>query len=122
MFFSRKKNKVEIDLGWLNTDIHSHLIPDIDDGSPDMETSVELIRGMAELGYKKLITTPHILWEMYPNTPDKINRGLDLVRERIKKEGINIELAAAAEYFIDEHLEQQLKNREPLLTLNGSLV
>ena len=54
--------------------MHSHLLPGIDDGAKDMETSLELIRGMRELGYKKLITTPHIIWDMYRNTPEIIQR------------------------------------------------
>ncbi len=59
MFF-KKKAASDTDLSGLRCDMHSHLIPGIDDGSPDMETSVRLIRGFIELGYKKIITTPHI--------------------------------------------------------------
>ena len=59
-------------LAWLHTDMHSHLIPGIDDGSPDMDTTLELVRGLAGMGYKKVITTPHIFQEFYPNTPDII--------------------------------------------------
>nr|MBA4166716.1 histidinol phosphatase [Chitinophagaceae bacterium] len=53
------------DLSGLATDMHSHLIPGIDDGSPDVETSIALIRGLTALGYKKFIATPHILWDIY---------------------------------------------------------
>jgi tyrosine-protein phosphatase YwqE len=60
-FFSKSRAKGEkVDYSVFKTDMHSHLLPGIDDGAKDMETSVELIRGMSELGYKKLITTPHI--------------------------------------------------------------
>jgi tyrosine-protein phosphatase YwqE len=45
------------------TDIHSHLLPGIDDGSPDIETSLMLIGEFQELGFQKLITTPHIRME-----------------------------------------------------------
>jgi tyrosine-protein phosphatase YwqE len=69
--FSRKKSSGPANLGWLHTDMHSHLIPGIDDGSPDMATSIQLIRGFQSLGYKKIITTPHILWQIYPNTSEK---------------------------------------------------
>src|SRR5689334_5142119 len=102
--------------------MHSHLIPGIDDGSPDMETSIELIRGFKELGYKKIITTPHIFWEMYPNTPDIINSKLEDVRKELKAQNIEIELHAAAEYFIDEHFAESLYRKEQLLTLKDNLV
>ena len=68
-FFRKKRTDSNIaDYGILHADIHSHLLPGIDDGSPDIETSVQLITGMNRLGYKKLITTPHILWDVYKNT------------------------------------------------------
>lgn len=109
-------------LEWLQTDMHSHLIPGIDDGSPNVEASIQLIRGLMDLGYKKVITTPHILWDMYPNTPEKINGGLELVRQRLKEEGIDFEIHAAAEYFIDEHFVNHLVAKQPLLTLKANLV
>lgn len=102
--------------------MHSHLLPGIDDGSDSIETSLELIKGMRALGYRKLITTPHIMWDMYRNTPSIINRQLDIVRSAINKEGIDIEINAAAEYFLDEHVEDLLKAKEPLLTLSGNKV
>jgi protein-tyrosine phosphatase len=121
MLFSRK-NKVLSDLSWLHTDMHSHLVPGIDDGSPDLSTSISLIKGLHSLGYKKIITTPHILWEIYPNTHDRIVDGITEVRKAIQLEGIEVELHAAAEYFIDEHFEQELKNKVPLLTLSANMV
>ncbi len=106
----------------LKVDLHSHLIPGIDDGSQNMENSVDLIRKMKELGYVKLITTPHVLGDIYPNTRDIILSGLDRLRKRIAEEGIDIEINAAAEYFLDEHVEQLLQRKEKLLTLHDNLV
>lgn len=122
MFFSRKKRTVSTDFSWLHTDMHSHLLPGIDDGSPDLATSIELVEGLADLGYKKLITTPHILWEMYPNTPEIISNAVGLLREALMIKGIEVDLRAAAEYFIDDHFYRQLKARAPLLTLSENLV
>lgn len=122
MFFSRKKNTEKTDLGWLGADMHSHLVPGIDDGSPDLATSLELVRGMMELGYKKIITTPHVLKEIYPNTEDTILPGIQKLKEAAAAEGLDVELSAAAEYFIDEHFEEHLKSRKPLLRLGGNLV
>ena len=66
-------------------DIHSHLLPGIDDGAPDLDTSILLIQKMSSYGIKNFITTPHILGEMYPNTPEIIKAKLRLVQDELKK-------------------------------------
>ncbi|MCU7551310.1 histidinol phosphatase [Chitinophagaceae bacterium LB-8] len=122
MFFFKKKSPKLTDLSWLKTDIHSHLIPGIDDGSPDMATSLALIKDLAALGYKKIITTPHINWEVYPNTPEIITAGLGELQEAVAAEGIDVEIGAAAEYYIDEHFGELLRQKAPLLTLKDNLL
>src|SRR5436190_12546734 len=122
LFSQSKSEKAKVDLSELKTDLHSHLIPGIDDGSPDMETSLKLIKGMIGFGYKKLITTPHIMWDMYQNTREIILEKLEELRAAVKAEGLDIEIKAAAEYFIDDHVEGLLKRKEPLLTISGSMV
>jgi len=102
--------------------MHSHLLPGIDDGVKTIEASLELIRGMKELGYQKLITTPHIIWDIYRNTPDIIQEKLVQVQDAVKSEGIDVEIHAAAEYFLDEHVEELLKKKEPLLAISGNKV
>lgn len=119
--FSKSK-KEKVDFGLLKADMHSHLLPGIDDGSPDLKTSLQLIRGMADLGYKKLITTPHIMWDMYRNTPAIIDEKLALLKEGVAAEGMEVELAAAAEYYIDEYFEDLLRKKEPLLTIGVNMV
>ena len=123
MFLFKKKKIDQIpDYSWVGADMHSHLLPGIDDGSPDMETSISLIRGMKELGFKKLITTPHILWDMYQNNSSIILAKLQEVRDKLQEENIDIELHAAAEYFIDDHLAELLDKKEPLLTFGNKMV
>ena len=58
----------------LKTDMHSHLLPGIDDGAPDIETSLKLVKGLAGLGYKRLITPPPIMHDLYPNSPAHLVR------------------------------------------------
>ena len=121
--FSKSKQKPEkFDYAVLKTDMHSHLLPGIDDGAQDLESSVQLIRGMRELGYQKLITTPHVIWDLFKNTPAIIHEKLYLLQKAVADAGIDIEIQAAAEYFLDEHVEELLKKKEPLLTLNGNKV
>ena len=118
----RKKPASTTDLGWLQTDLHSHLVPGIDDGAPDMATTLELIRGLKELGFTNLITTPHILWELYPNTPEIIIKGSTEVEQKLQEESLQIPFKAAAEYYIDEHFDDELRAKKPLLTIKDNLV
>jgi tyrosine-protein phosphatase YwqE len=122
-FFSKSKSSLEkADFSLLKTDMHSHLLPGIDDGSPNIETSLMLIRGMIQMGYTKFITTPHIMWDMYKNTPTIILAKLEMLREAIKTAGLNVEINAAAEYFLDDHVESLLAKKEPLLTISDKKV
>ncbi len=98
-----------VDFSSVITDMHSHLIPGIDDGAQTIEDSIILIKGLYKLGFRKLITTPHIMSDYYKNTPENINAGLDKVREAIAKEGIEMQIDAAAEYYLDEQFLDKLK-------------
>lgn len=102
--------------------MHSHLIPGIDDGAQDVVASLELIKGLMDLGYKKLITTPHIMWDMYQNTPEIILNGLERLRRALQLEGMQIEVNAAAEYFLDDHVTELLNRKAALLPVNGKMV
>lgn len=104
----------------IHTDMHSHLLPAIDDGAKSIEDSILLIKKFVELGYKKLITTPHIMSDFYRNTPEIINSKLDQLHQEIQKLGWTIELKAAAEYYLDEGFMAKLNAKEPLLTLEQS--
>jgi tyrosine-protein phosphatase YwqE len=122
LFSKAKSSHTGFDFSLLKTDMHSHLIPGIDDGAPDMETSLRLIRGMMELGYKKLITTPHVMWDMYRNTREGILEKLEHLRSTVKAEGLDVEINAAAEYFLDDYMEGLVKKNEPLLTISSNMV
>jgi len=97
-FLRGKPEQIEaLDLSWLEVDMHSHLIPGIDDGSKSMEESLELIKRLSSYGLQKIITTPHVMSEYYKNTPEIISMGLEDLRKAVKAEGISIEIEAAAE-------------------------
>jgi tyrosine-protein phosphatase YwqE len=102
--------------------MHSHLIPGIDDGAKDMEDSIQLIKGLKELGYRKLITTPHIQGDFFHNTPGIIGEGLEAVRAELTRQHIGIELHAAAEYLIDDNFIRLLGDEAPMLTLKDRLI
>jgi protein-tyrosine phosphatase len=109
--FLKKQPKLPtLDLSVLRTDMHSHFIPGIDDGAQTMEDSLVMLKGMQELGYKKVITTPHIMTDGYRNTPEIILSGLEKVKQAAKEAGIDIEIEAAAEYYLDYEFEKKLKD------------
>lgn len=122
LFGKSKARTASFDFSLLGTDMHSHILPGIDDGAPELAASVELIRGLSELGYTKLVATPHVMWDMYRNTPEIIQARLEQVKAAVKEAGIKVELSAAAEYFLDEHVEELLKNKTALLPISGNKV
>ena len=104
----------------LRTDMHSHLIPGIDDGAPDLETSMELVKGLLELGYEKLITTPHIMWDIHKNTSDIILENFAKLEQQLKAEEYGVEMKAAAEYFLDDYFDEIFSKEQPLLKLDDT--
>ncbi len=115
--FKRKPEEIApLDLSWLRVDMHSHLIPGIDDGSKSMEESLALVRRLADFGLEKIITTPHIMSEYYRNTPEIIGMGLEDLRKAAKSEGIAMQIEAAAEYYMDEIFLEKVKADEKMLT------
>lgn len=121
-FFKRKPNIPAGSLESLSCDMHSHLIPGIDDGAPDMESSLRLIRGLVDLGYRKIITTPHINGDVFPNTPAIIRAGMAAVAEELRRQNIEVEFKAAAEHLMDDHFTKALAAGEPFLTLQDNLI
>lgn len=105
----QSKNQEPYDLSDVVVDMHSHLIPGIDDGSESMDHTIGMLLRFEELGYKKLITTPHIMSDHYKNTPEIILSGLSDVKKEIENHNINIELQAAAEYYTDEFFMDKIE-------------
>ena len=92
--------------------MHSHLIPNIDDGASSLKDSICLAKGLSDLGFKKIITTPHIMKGVYNNNVDIINSGLNKLRKEIINKNIDIEIQAGAEYYFDFHFFELAKKRE----------
>ena len=121
-WFFKKEPKLEaIRLSEIGTDIHSHLIPGIDDGAKDMETSISLIKKFKNLGFNKIITTPHIMSDLYRNTPNIINTGLEALKTELVRQEIDIDIQAAAEYYIDYDFEQRI-GEEDFLTFGKKYI
>ena len=105
MFSFFKKRNLVTDISWLGVDLHSHILPGIDDGAKEVGQSLSYINQMQELGFEKLFFTPHIYTELYPNTPETIFPALQLVQEGLKAANNTIQVGAAAEHMVDYSFE-----------------
>jgi protein-tyrosine phosphatase len=111
-----RKNNKNPDVSPLMVDIHSHLLPGLDDGVRTFEEAEAIIKTFIRLGYKRIITTPHVMSDAYRNTPETIHAKLEELRSYLTSRGIEIDISAAAEYYLDESLFKSLEQGEPLLT------
>jgi len=115
--FKKKEYKKEItfDYSSIAVDMHSHVLPGIDDGAKNPEESVILIKKMMALGIKKIIATPHIMADYYRNTPETINEALSILKEELQKQKIDIVVEAAAEHYFDESFEGRIDRNELMI-------
>ena len=86
----------------ITTDIHSHLLPGIDDGVESFEEALDVVEGFMSLGYTKLITTPHIMQDYYRNEPEEIRELVALLQSKIYDRGWDLTIEAEAESYLDE--------------------
>jgi protein-tyrosine phosphatase len=122
-FFSKKNTNTNLSHALpVVLDMHSHILPGIDDGSPDIETSLRLVKGIYNLGIRKSIATPHVISDMYRNTPDTINDALKKLQHACTVEKIDIELSAAAEYMLDDYFMDLIKSKSQLLTIHNNII
>jgi len=112
--FKKKREKREITFNYesIMVDMHSHVLPGIDDGAKTPQDSIVLIRKMMDLGIKKIIATPHIMVDFYRNTPETIGDSLALLKAELVKENIDIVIEAAAEHYFDETFEPRVDKGE----------
>lgn len=130
-FFKREKSEKEkyndlpipdnASFSFLGIDMHSHFIPGIDDGAKTIEDSITLLKSMEQMGYTSVVTTPHVMIDFYPNTNKTIREGLEKLKTAAREYNINLNINAAAEYYIDEYFADLLQ-KEPLLTVQKNEV
>ena len=100
-------------------DIHSHVLPDIDDGAKTRQESAFLLSKMKEFGFGQIITTPHIIQGIWENTYDSIATTFQNTKETLDNSGLPV--LAAAEYMMDSEFDKLFKN-EKLRTLKDNFV
>ena len=122
LFFKKKTIPLTVYFPKGFVDIHSHLLPGIDDGAKTLEDSISLILKMYGYGIKHFITTPHVLGDLYPNSSETIKSKLEEVRTALEKRNItDISIGAAAEYMMDEQFAVRLAKKD-ILTLKDNFI
>jgi len=117
--FKKKKRNTSLPL-WV--DIHSHLLPGLDDGVKSIKESMYILDILQKLGYQKVITTPHVMHDHYPNSSEGIISKLEEVKKALKSHEIKIKIEAAAEYFLDEKFLDRLMKKERFLTFGDNYI
>ncbi len=97
-------------------DLHSHLLPAIDDGAPDFETALQMARAYVDQGVSCVACTPHILPGLYENTGPQIRKATAALQARLLDAGIALELATGADNHIVPDFAASLR-RGHLLSL-----
>jgi protein-tyrosine phosphatase len=118
---SELKKEATFDYSSIAVDMHSHVLPGIDDGAQTPEDSIELVKRMMDVGIKKIIATPHIMADYYRNTAETINASLTILKTELEKEKIDIVIEAAAEHYFDETFETRI-NEGKLMTMGDNYV
>ncbi len=118
--FIRKKAFLRDLIPHNHVDIHSHILPGIDDGAATIEDTLFLTNALQELGFEQCITTPHIMKNVWENTRATITSAYEIAVENLKGKN-NLSLRFASEYLMDANFAT-LFQTEPLLTLKDNLV
>jgi len=100
-------------------DIHSHILPEIDDGAADEETSIEMLRISEMDGIKSIIATPHYIRFSIDNTRELIAERCRKLSNAAKRYGINVDIYPGSEVFIGLEIPQLIKEGQ-IATLNNS--
>lgn len=111
-----------LDLSVFRYDFHSHLVPGVDDGAPDLASSLEMIDGLVALGYRGAVTTPHIMVGTYPNDRSTLELPFDALRQAVAERHPDFQLALGAEYFLDASVLTALRDGDDLLAPGGRLL
>ncbi|MDP9048122.1 MAG: capsular biosynthesis protein [Bacteroidota bacterium] len=118
---SELKKEATFDYSSIVVDMHSHVLPGIDDGAQTPADSVQLVKRMMNAGIKKIIATPHIMADYYRNTAETINGALAILKAELEKQQIDIAIEAAAEHYFDETFETRV-NQGKLMTMGDNYV
>jgi protein-tyrosine phosphatase len=100
-------------------DLHCHILPGIDDGAPDLETSLAMARIAVAEGITVTACTPHMMPGIYDNRGPDVRERIKLLQSELDAAGIPLKLVTGADIHLQEDLGARLKSGG-LLSLNDS--
>ncbi len=100
-------------------DIHTHILPSIDDGPKTIEESIELCKVAASDGIKTIVATPHSYDGVYESKSVEILNSVEMLNSQLKEKQVNVEILPGAEIHIHEGLVESVKNGDALTINNG---
>jgi protein-tyrosine phosphatase len=115
-----RKKDTSKNVSALEVDIHSHLLPGLDDGVQSYEESEDVILHFQQMGYRKLITSPHVMSDTYKNTTERIQARLAKLKAFLIDREIDMEIQAAAEYYLDEQVFKMVDENQKMLTFGNN--
>lgn len=122
MFNFFKRKPAEPAALCFTTDIHCHVVPGIDDGSPDASTSADLIERMQGLGIERIIASPHVTQNTFENNRSTIDPAMAELRNELARRGNGIDISHSAEYRIDELFMKRLESNDLMLLPNNYIL
>lgn len=121
MFFLKRQSFLSDALEGI-IDIHNHLLPNIDDGSDGLSTTVEMIKAYKNLGFKGVFTTPHTMEDYYGNDAQKIQHNFDETKSALDSSQASFLLGTASEYMMDSQFSELLEKDNYLTLPNRHLL
>ncbi|GAB3512752.1 capsular polysaccharide biosynthesis protein [Spirosoma knui] len=110
----RKAHEISQDVCFWQVDIHSHLIPDLDDGVKNLDETLTCLQQLADWGIRKVITTPHVSRDWYPNSSVVMREGILAVQNLITEHQLPLTIEIAAEYLLDDFFIESLEQGDVL--------
>lgn len=106
-FFNKPKSPAALCFA---TDIHCHIVPGVDDGSPDAKTSADIVERMQQWGINRIIASPHVTQYTFENNPEKLAPAFKALQDELAARGNDIPVSHSAEYRVDDLFLSQLED------------
>ncbi|TDB68145.1 tyrosine-protein phosphatase [Arundinibacter roseus] len=103
----------------IRVDVHSHILPGLDDGSDSMQCSIQLAKELVKAGFSKVIATPHVMKGYYDNSVEKVFGMKTMLEKELILQKIPLKIEAAAEYYVNPELLELVQQKQPLLTIGA---
>jgi protein-tyrosine phosphatase len=100
-------------------DLHTHILPNVDDGSASTEESFNMCRMAKDDGINTVVATPHTLNGVYNHDGDQIKQEVMKLNSLLKREGIEVEVLPGSDVRISPDLLEQVKKGKAL-TVNDN--